>query len=56
MIFGANSWTGRVIGGCAKGGNQPYGLMNWHNGNGPNIIRVATGQIMGTNGPESGFS
>lgn len=55
IIFGPNSWTGRVIGGSAKNGNQAYGMANWHAGNGPNIERVATKEIRGVNGPEDGF-
>ncbi len=55
IIFGSNSQTGRVIGGCAKGGNQTHGMANWNAGNGPNIVRVGTQHIMGVNGNESGF-
>lgn len=55
VAFGPNSWTGRVIGGVAKSGNQSYGLANWHTGNGPNILRVGTSQITGISGAEAGF-
>lgn len=48
IMFGPNSWTGRVIGGVAKEGNQVYGIAR-HNP-GSDLQRVATNQIFGSRG------
>lgn len=51
--FGATAWTGRVVGGSAKGGAQVYGIQRAN----PNafIQRCCTSEIMGVSGAECGF-